>query len=143
MIESRTTDGNSAPARPRPLSPNIQIYRPQLTSVLSIANRVTGLILSLGAVGLVVWLSAAAAGPRPYGVVQGVIGHWAGQVVLFGCTFAFFLHLCGGIRHLVWDTVHGFELRSIYISGWTVVAASVVLTAAAWTISLFVARCHL
>jgi succinate dehydrogenase cytochrome b subunit len=59
--------------------------------------------------------------------------------VLFGCTFAFFLHLCGGIRHLVWDTVHGFELRSIYISGWTVVASSVALTVAAWVISLFVA----
>jgi succinate dehydrogenase cytochrome b556 subunit len=51
---------------------------------------------------------------------------------LFGCTFAFFLHLCGGIRHLVWDTVHGFELRSIYISGWSVVVASVALTVAAW-----------
>ena len=72
-----------------------------------------------------------------------LIGSWAGQVVLFGFTLAFFLHLCGGIRHLVWDTVHGFELRSIYISGWTVVAASVVLTAAAWTISLFVAGWHL
>ena len=86
-----------------------------------------------------VWLSAAAAAAQTYGVVHGAIGSWAGQVVLFGCTFAFFLHLCGGIRHLVWDTVHGFELRSIYISGWTVVAASAVLTVAAWTISLFVA----
>ena len=142
MIKNETTNGNSTPARPRPLSPNIQIYRPQLTSVLSIANRVTGLILSIGAVGLVVWLSAAAAGPQTYGVVQSVIGYWAGQVVLFGCTFAFFLHLCGGIRHLVWDTVHGFELRSIYISGWTVVAVSIVLTAAAWTISLFVTGWH-
>lgn len=130
---------DSMPKRPRPLSPNIQIYRPQLTSVLSIANRLTGLVLSLGGVGLVIWLSAAAAGPQTYDVVQSVIGSWIGQVVLFGCTFAFFLHLCGGIRHLVWDTVHGFELRSIYISGWTVVAASVLLTAAAWGISLLVA----
>ena len=130
---------DSMPKHLRPLSPNIQIYRPQLTSVLSIANRITGLILSLGAVGLVIWLSAAAAGPPTYGVVQSVIGSCAGQVVLFGCTFAFFLHLCGGIRHLVWDTVHGFELRSIYISGWLVVAASVLLTAAAWGISLLVA----
>ena len=56
--------------------------------------------------------------------------------MLFGCTFAFFLHLCGGIRHLVWDTVHGFELRSIYISGWAVVAASIALTVAAWVASL-------
>lgn len=132
---NRTDNGNSASARPRPLSPNIQIYRPQLTSVLSIANRITGLILSLGAVGLVIWLSAAAAGPRAYGVVQSVIGSWAGQIVLFGCTFAFFLHLCGGIRHLVWDTVHGFELRSIYISGWTVVFCSVTLAVTAWVIA--------
>lgn len=139
MIKNGTTDGNSTPARPRPLSPNIQIYRPQLTSVLSIANRITGIFLSLGAVGLVVWLSAAAAGAQTYGVVHSAIGSWAGQVVLFGCTFAFFLHLCGGIRHLVWDTVHGFELRSIYISGWTVVGSSVALTAAAWVVSLFVA----
>jgi succinate dehydrogenase / fumarate reductase, cytochrome b subunit len=126
-------------SRPRPLSPNIQIYRPQLTSVLSIANRITGVVLTLGAVGLVIWLSAAAAGPKSYELVQGAIGSWAGRVVLFGCTFAFFLHLCAGIRHLVWDTVHGFELRSIYIWGWTVVGASVVLTVAAWVASLFIA----
>ena len=132
-------NGNSTPARPRPLSPNIQIYRPQLTSVLSIANRISGLILSLGALGLVIWLSAAAAGPGTYGVVQSAIGSWAGQIVLFGCTFAFFLHLCGGVRHLVWDTVHGFELRSIYISGWTVVGSSAAFTVAAWVVSLFVA----
>jgi hypothetical protein len=49
-------------------------------------------------------------------VAQGAIESWAGQVALFGCTFAFFVHLRGGIRHLVWDAVHGFELRSIYIS---------------------------
>jgi succinate dehydrogenase / fumarate reductase cytochrome b subunit len=127
-------------SRPRPQSPNIQIYRPQLTSVLSIANRITGIVLSLAAVGLVLWLSAAAAGPGTYGAVRGVIASWPGQVVLLGCTFAFFLHLCGGIRHLFWDTVRGFELRSIYISGWAVVAASVILTLAAWIASLFLAR---
>lgn len=138
IVDKNSSAPNSTARRSRPLSPNIQIYRPQLTSVLSIANRLTGLVLSLGAVGLVVWLSAAAAGPRPYAVVQTAIGSPLGQIVLFGCTFAFFLHLCGGIRHLIWDTVHGFKLRSIYISGWTVVMASVVLTLAAWAASLFV-----
>jgi succinate dehydrogenase / fumarate reductase cytochrome b subunit len=126
--------------RPRPQSPNIQIYRPQITSVLSIANRITGIVLSVGAVGLVIWLSAAAAGPETYGIIHRVIACWAGQVVLLGFTFAFFLHLCGGIRHLVWDTGHGFELRAIYISGWTVVISSVALTATAWIASLFLAR---
>jgi succinate dehydrogenase / fumarate reductase cytochrome b subunit len=123
-------------SRPRPKSPNIQIYRPQLTSVLSILNRITGTILSACAVVLVIWLIAAATGPQAYGLVQGAIASWVGQIVLFGATFAFFLHLCGGIRHLVWDTVHGFELRSIYISGWVVVGASIALTVAAWVISL-------
>lgn len=122
--------------RRRPLSPNIQNYRPQLTSVLSIANRITGVALSLGAVGLVIWLSAAAAGPEPYAIVQRAIGSWIGRFVMLGFTFAFFLHLCGGIRHLIWDTVHGFELRSIYISGWSVVTASVLLTVAAWAVGL-------
>jgi len=110
-----------------------------VASVLSIANRITGVVLSLGAVGLVIWLTAAAIGPRTYSEVQGVVVSWGGRVVLFGFTFAFFMHLCGGIRHLVWDTVHGFELRSIYISGWAVVAGSVVLTLAAWALSLLLA----
>jgi succinate dehydrogenase / fumarate reductase, cytochrome b subunit len=135
-VGSEPTLRNATTGRPRPLSPNIQIYRPQLTSVLSIANRITGVALSLGAVGLVVWLTAAATGPRAYGGVHGVVASWGGRIVLFGFTFAFFLHLCGGVRHLVWDTVHGFELRSIYISGWAVVAGSVVLTLAAWAVSL-------
>lgn len=124
------------PSRPRPLSPNIQIYRPQLTSVLSILNRVTGVLLSVCAVVLVVWLIAAASGPQTYRIVQSAIASSIGQIVLFAATFAFFLHLCGGIRHLIWDTVHGFELRSIYISGWLVVASSVVLTLAAWALHL-------
>ena len=125
----------STPNRPRPLSPNIQNYRPQLTSVLSIVHRVTGVLLSVSAVMLVVWLIAAATGSQAYAAVQHVIASRIGQIVLFGASFAFFLHLCGGIRHLVWDTVNGFQLRSIYASGWTVVAASVMLTAAAWVTS--------
>ena len=127
-----------AAIRLRPLSPNIQIYRPQLTSVLSIANRITGVISSIGTVALVAWLAAAALGPTAYSGFQGEIASVPGQVILAGFTFAFFLHLCAGIRHLVWDTVHGFELRTIYISGWAVVFASILLTVLAWAISLFV-----
>jgi succinate dehydrogenase / fumarate reductase cytochrome b subunit len=131
---------SSTAKRPRPLSPNVQIYRSQLTSVLSILNRVTGIFLSVYAVVLVIWLVAAATGPQAYAAVEVAIASWIGQIVLFGVTFAFFLHFCGGIRHLVWDTVHGFELRSIYISGWAVVAASVALTAAVWVVRLSMAE---
>ena len=128
---------NLTTKRPRPLSPNIQIYRPQLTSVLSIVNGITGVILSVCAVVLVNWLLAATTGSRTYAAVQGAIASWIGQIMLFGCTFAFFLHLCGGIL-LVWDTVYGLELRSIYASG-SDVATSVVLTMAAWVASLLMA----
>ncbi len=128
--------GPSAIRRPRPRSPNIQVYRPQLTSVLSILNRLTGVVLSAGAVVLVVWLIAGASGPETFGLIEGALAGWWGQIMLVGVTFAFFFHLCGGIRHLVWDTVHGFSLRSIYISGWAVVGASTVLTLAAWLLSL-------
>lgn len=131
---------SSAVEEGRPRSPNIQIYRPQLTSVLSIANRISGVVLSLGAVGLVAWLIAAAAGPQDYAAVQGALVSPLGKIVLFGFTFAFFLHLCSGIRHLVWDAGYGFELKTIYASGWAVVAASSVLTVATWIATLLLGR---
>ena len=124
----------------RPLSPNIQLYRPQLTSVLSILNRLTGVLLSIAAIALVIWLLAAAAGPHAYAIVQTALASWTGQVILFGYTLAFFLHFFGGIRHLVWDTVHGFELRTIYMSGWAVVAASIVMTALAWIVGVYMGK---
>jgi succinate dehydrogenase / fumarate reductase, cytochrome b subunit len=125
--------------RPRPLSPNIQIYRPQLTSVLSIANRITGVALSAYAVALVIWLLAVAAGPDSYAVAHTFIRSWLGQILLFGGTFCFFMHFCGGIRHLAWDAGYGFSLRAIYASGWALVAVSIALTLLTWAIEFAVA----
>ena len=119
----------------RPLSPHLQIYRPQLTSVLSFAHRVTGVTLGLYSLALVAWLVAIAAGPRPFLAAQTFMQSLPGEVLLFGGTFCFFLHLCGGIRHLFWDSGRGFELGAIYASGWAVVIVSTALTAAAWAIS--------
>jgi len=130
---------NALSGRPRPLSPKIQIYRPQLTSVLSIANRIAGVALSAYAVALVIWLLAVAAGPDSYAVVHAFIRSWLGQVLLFGFTFCFFLHFCGGIRHLAWDAGYGFTLRAIYASGWAVVAASIALTLITWAIEFALA----
>lgn len=127
---------SSTPKRIRPLSPNIQIYRPQLTSVLSIVNRITGIVLSVFAVVLVGWLISAAGGAQPYAMVETFVRSWPGQILLFGATFAFFLHLCGGLRHLIWDAGYGFELRTIYASGWAVVVASVALTLITWIASV-------
>ncbi|MFC5439146.1 succinate dehydrogenase, cytochrome b556 subunit [Rhodanobacter ginsenosidimutans] len=123
-------------ARPRPRSPDIQIYRPQLTSVLSILHRMTGVVLSVGSVLLVTWMVAVAAGGDTYALADRWLRSWLGIVLLVGWTFALFYHLCNGIRHLAWDLNFGFELGSIYRSGWAVVAVSVILTVATWTFGL-------
>jgi succinate dehydrogenase / fumarate reductase cytochrome b subunit len=124
----------------RPLSPHLQIYRPQLTSVLSFGHRLTGVLLGLYAVALVAWLVAAATGPQPFSRMHDFMQSPVGKTVLVAGSFCYFLHLCGGIRHLVWDSGRGFELRSIYISGWAVVAASTALTVAAWIVGTHVVR---
>lgn len=123
-------------ARPPPKSPNIQNYRPQLTSVLSIANRITAVVSTLALVGFVAWLIAAAVSPRSYAALYAVAASPGGLALMVVASFAFFLHLCGGIRHLIWDAGVGFELRAIYASGWAALAASIVLTAAAWATGL-------
>lgn len=122
----------------RPRSPNIQNYRPQLTSVLSIANRLTALISTAAIVAFVAWLVAADLGPKSYDSMRAAAASPAGRSLLVIATFAFFLHLCGSIRHLLWDAVVGFELRTIYASGWVTIAASIGLTAAAWLVGLWV-----
>ena len=116
----------------RPLSPHLQIYRPQLTSVLSIAHRGAGIALGVGAAFFAWWLLAAASGPEAYGYAQAFFGSALGIVVLAGFTFALFYHLSNGIRHLFWDAGMGLELDRAYRSGWAVVAAAIVLTAGAW-----------
>jgi succinate dehydrogenase / fumarate reductase cytochrome b subunit len=129
------------PNAARPLSPHLQVYRWQLTMVLSIIHRATGLALSAGTLLLVWWLMAAASGPDAYAAFQGFTGSWFGLLLLFGWSFALFFHLCAGLRHLVWDTGSALDLPSVYATGWAVVASSVALTLVAW-IAAFAARGH-
>ncbi len=116
----------------RPLSPHLQVYRWQLTSVMSILHRLSGIALGAGTILLVWWLVAAAAGRDPYAGVQHFIGSWVGLLLLFGWSAALFYHLCNGLRHLWWDAGHGFELRTAYATGWAVVAVAAALTIIAW-----------
>jgi succinate dehydrogenase / fumarate reductase cytochrome b subunit len=120
----------------RPLSPHLQVYKPQLTSILSILHRGTGVALALGTLILVWWLAAAASGPEYFDYVQGYIGSPLGMLILFGFTYALFYHLCNGIRHLFWDAGYGFELETVYRTGWWVVGASVILTVGSWAVGL-------
>lgn len=120
------------PRHARPLSPHLQIYRPQITSVLSVLHRATGIALAVGTLLLVWWLVAAASGPEPFATAQGFIGSIVGRLLLLGWSWSLFYHLCNGIRHLAWDAGWGFELKAVYATGWTVVVASFALTLVAW-----------
>lgn len=121
----------------RPLSPHLQVYRWQLTAVLSILHRATGIALSVGALYLAIWvMCAAGSSPRAYEAFQGFNTSIAGRIVLGGWLFSAFYHLCNGIRHLFWDAGYGFELKDAYRSGWTVVVVSLIATAASWIVGL-------
>ena len=112
----------------RPLSPHLQIYRPQITSVLSILHRMTGVALTVGTVLLTWWLVAAAYGPEQFANAQAFFGSLFGQLFLWAFTFSLFYHLCNGIRHLLWDFGWGFEIAQVRMSGIVMVAAACVLT---------------
>jgi succinate dehydrogenase / fumarate reductase cytochrome b subunit len=114
----------------RPLSPFMlgSYYRPQLTSVLSILHRITGLILCLGAVALITWVAALSSGPEAYADFQSFVHGIAGKMLLVASVFSLSYHLGNGIRHLFWDAGKGFDLKSAYASGYTVVAFALVFS---------------
>lgn len=116
----------------RPLSPHLQIYRWQITSVLSILHRATGVALAVGTLALVYWLIAAAMGAEEFATAQSLAGSVVGRLLLFGWTLALFYHLANGIRHLFWDMGLGFELPTVTRSGWAVLLLTLALTLGAW-----------
>ena len=128
------------PTKPaaRPLSPHLQIYRPMLTMMMSIAHRITGAALYFGVVLLVWWLLAAAMSDGDFAVVQDFFGHWFGRIVLFGFTWTLIHHALGGIRHLIWDTGRGFDLATIEWLARANLAGSVVLTLLLWVVGYWV-----
>lgn len=110
-----------------PISPHM-IYKPQLTSVLSITHRFTGIFLSLGALILCYWLLSIAMGENTYAQAQGHFSAWYGKLALFIFVFSFYYHLCNGIRHLFWDAGLGLEIKTAYQSGYLTVVVCLVLS---------------
>ena len=108
----------------RPLSPHLRVYRPQITSLLSITHRFTGVALAVGAIFFTYWLLSAAYGADTFTLAQALFRSWIGQFILWGFTFSLFYHLANGIRHLAWDAGWGYELDKLKISGWLVILFS-------------------
>ncbi|MDP9084174.1 MAG: succinate dehydrogenase, cytochrome b556 subunit [Pseudomonadota bacterium] len=120
------------PARARPLSPHVQVYRWQIGNTLSILHRLTGIALALGLFALSYWFVALAGGEQPYAAATRMFARPLGWLVLIGWTFAFLYHLLNGIRHLFWDIGLGFERAQRHLSGWFAVIGAAGLTACMW-----------
>ena len=122
--------------RPQPLSPHLGIYRLTINMVMSIVHRITGAALYFGTLLLAAWLIAIAQGPQALGLVNIIMGHPLGKVVLIGYTWALLHHMFGGLRHFIWDTGRGFDLGTVNRLSWLTIICSTGVTAALWGYSL-------
>jgi len=116
----------------RPLSPHLQVYRPQITTVLSITHRATGVALAFGSLALLWVLVSLAMGPSAFATAQACLTSPLGIFALIAFSFCLMYHLFNGIRHLFWDAGKGFDMVNVYRSGYAVLAASAISTAAIW-----------
>ena len=123
-------------ARERPISPHLQVYKPQITSVLSIFHRITGVALTFGLILLIAWIFTLSLGEEYFEYFVMFIKSWFGLLILFGFTFALNYHLCNGIRHLFWDAGYGYEIETVHKSGLAVLVVSFVLTILIWYLAL-------
>ena len=113
----------------RPLSPHLTIYRPQMTSISSIFVRITGNALLAATLLLIAWLLAASTSAAAFAWVQCVITSWFGDLVFLLSLWALWYHMLGGLRHLIWDSGRGLELKVAERMGWMMIIGSLLLTA--------------
>lgn len=114
----------------RPLSPFMigSVYRPQITSVMSILHRITGIGIGLTGLLVVWWFVAASTGPDAFATADGLLTSWIGNLVLFLALVSLWYHFFNGIRHLVWDTGAGFELDQVRRTGIATIVAAAVMS---------------
>ena len=112
----------------RPLSPHLQIYKPQLTSVMSISHRFTGVILSLLSIIIPIFFILLSLGDEYFDLLIVVLNHFLVKLILYGIIFVVFYHLLNGIRHLFWDIGMGLSIRESYLSGYLVIIISIITT---------------
>ena len=112
----------------RPLSPHLQIYKPQLTSVLSITHRITGVVLSILSLFIPLTLLSVVLGVGYFNILKVFLTNTFIQLLITASIFVLAYHLLNGIRHLFWDYGLGLSMKDTYISGYLVLIVSVLLT---------------
>lgn len=112
----------------RPLSPHLEIYRPQITSISSILTRITGNALLVSAILVIWWFFAAATSEAYFDVVNGFLTSWFGDLILTLSLWGLWYHTLAGARHLLWDNGYGLELETAEKLGWAVIIGSLIFT---------------
>ena len=117
-----------------PLSPHLQIYRWQVSSLVSIIHRITGILNLLGLIFICVWISSAGVSENLFEFFSAFFQNFIGKFILIGFTWSMSYHLLSGIRHFFWDLGHGYEIKTANLSGILVIIGSLVLTIILWMI---------
>jgi succinate dehydrogenase / fumarate reductase cytochrome b subunit len=115
-----------------PLSPHLQVYRWQITSILSILHRITGVVSSLGSLIIIFLLFAIGSGEDFYESAINVANNLFVRTILIGLTFSYLFYFANCVRHLFWDSGYGLELNTAKLTGWLIVFLTVVLTVVFW-----------
>ena len=117
-----------------PLSPHLQIYKWQFSSLLSITHRMTGVFNVGGFFLIVLWVLFLATGPEYYNFYQKFLKSLVGKFILVGFTWSFVYHMLNGMRHLAWDFGYGYEIKTANLSGVVVLLLSILTTFFIWII---------
>ena len=117
-----------------PLSPHLQIYRWQVSSLVSIIHRITGMLNLLGLIFICAWISSAGISENLFECFSVFLKSFIGTFILIGFTWSMTYHLLSGIRHFIWDLGYGYEIKTANLSGIIVVLGSLVLTTILWMI---------
>ena len=111
-----------------PLSPHIQVYRWQISSLVSISHRITGIINIIAISLICLWISLIFFSESNYETINLLFNSMVGKFIILGITWSFSFQILSEIRHLFMDLGYGFELRTTKISGIIVIFGSVILT---------------
>ena len=111
-----------------PLSPHIQIYNWNISSLISISHRIVGVINIFVLTLICFWIVLIFFGGATYEIIQRILESFFGKFLVIGITWSFSFHMLSEIRHLFWDMGYGFELKISKITGTVVIIGSFILT---------------
>ena len=111
-----------------PLSPHIQIYSWNISSLISISHRIIGIINIIFLTIICFWIASMLLGSTSYEFIYSILNSFFGKFLVIGITWSFSFQILSEIRHLFWDLGYGFEITTSKISGLIVIFGSFIIT---------------